>query len=772
MQSPISDLGQSHTNDGNTNDVDDPANAARRVRALHALLHHHNFRYYVLDDPEIADVEYDELLRELERIEAAHPQLVTADSPTQQVGATWTPADFVAEQLPKEKHRRPMLSLSNVTDEADFQEWWDRVARGLRKVLQDCLAAALDADPGARVAPLLADALLQKLPTELQDRVPRPLSAALTQIAAEIIDVVPESMTKVAREELIKSVPEFCDVPLMVEYKMDGVAVELVYEDGVLVRGLTRGDGVEGEVITDNLRTLATIPPRLDLKPAPALLELRGEVYMRTAAFEAMNAARDAEEGLFANPRNATSGALRQLDPRITASRPLEIVVYGTGVLTGLRRPAQSELLASLPGWGFPQSPFQVACHSPADVHTAYRQVQEARDDLPFEIDGLVIKVDEPVYQELLGTRSRSPRWAVAFKFPARQATTSLLDIEVQVGRSGQLTPVAHLEPVNVGGVVVSRATLHNPKEIARKDVRIGDRVVVQRAGDVIPEVVKPIESQRDGSERHFTLPESCPACGAPVDYPEGEIVAFCRNRSCPEQVKGRLEHFASRRALNIEGLGEKLVEQLVAAGLVETPSDLYKLDEAALVELERMGKKSAQNLLAAIEGSKSLPLARVIHALGIPNVGEHVAKVLASTFLDLNVIATSSATTLEEIDEVGPIIAAGLVEFFDNPQHASELAALRDAGLRFQDEAPTAPPPTDGPWSGKTVVVTGKLEEMTRDEAHAAIESGGGKVAKSVSAKTDLLVCGAKAGSKRKKAEDLGIEIIDEAAFIAQLEE
>lgn len=741
--------------------------ASRRVRALRSLLHHHNFRYYVLDDPEVADVEYDRLLRELEELEQQHPALVDPDSPTQRVGVTWTPEDFVAEQLPKQKHRQPMLSLSNVTSAEEFTEWWERVGRGLRKTLQELLATALAAAPGTSVRTVVEEEFLRLLPAELHDRIPAGLRSAIDAMLAAVPDVVPEVMTKVAREELVKGAPEVAGVQLTVEYKMDGVAVELVYEDGVLVTGLTRGDGIEGEVITANLRTMPTIPARLELESAPPLIELRGEIYMPTAAFEAMNATRSAEEGLFSNPRNASSGALRQLDPRITASRPLEIVAYGTGVLEGLARPAQSELLATVTSWGFPAPPFLAICHGPDDVVREYEKVEAARDDLPFEIDGLVIKVDEPVYQALLGTRSRSPRWATAFKFPARQATTTLLDIEVQVGRSGQLTPVAHLEPVNVGGVIVARATLHNAKEIARKDVRIGDRVVVQRAGDVIPEVVKPIASQRDGSEREFVLPEGCPACGAPVDFPEGEIVAFCRNRACPEQVKGRLEHFASRRALNIDGLGEKLVEQLVAAKLVRTPSDLYQLDEESLVALERMGKKSAQNLLAAIEASKTMPLARVIHALGIPNVGEHVAKVLAARFADLEVIAAMPAEKLEEINEVGPIIAAGLLEFFADPENATEVRALQAAGMRFREEASQAPaPPTDGPLSGKTVVVTGTLEQMTRDEAHETIERLGGKVGKSVSGKTSLLVCGAKAGSKRKKAEDLGVEILDEQQF------
>lgn len=670
---------------------------AREIRTLRAQLHHHNFRYHVLDDPEITDVEYDGLFRRLEELERDHPELADPESPTQKVGGSWTPEDFIADELPKAQHRIPMLSLENVTNAEEFGEWLDRAKRGL---------------------------------------------------------------------------PDVEVIPLSVEYKMDGVAVELIYENGVLVQGLTRGDGTTGEDITGNLRTIASIPQKLP-DGVPTLLELRGEVYMSKAGFEKLNAGRTAEEGLFANPRNATAGALRQLDPRIAASRPLEIVVYGQGTVEGGAPLAPSRLQQQVPDWGFVPSPFCRRVTTVDEVMLVFDETEKQRDDLPFEIDGLVVKVDDPELQQQLGARSRSPRWAVAFKFPARQATTRIETIEIQVGRSGQLTPVAHLEPVNVGGVTVSRATLHNPKEIHRKDVRLGDWVVVQRAGDVIPEVVKPIESRRDGSERQFELPQQCPVCDHPIHFPEEEIIPYCVNLECPEQVKGRIEHFASKSALDIDGLGEKLVEQLVNEGLIRVPSDLYRLDVEALLPLERMGEKSAHNLVAAIAASKEQPLARFLHALGIPNVGTHVAKVLVRHYYDLDAMAAATVEELEEVDEVGPIIAQTLVAYFAEPAHREELEALRAAGFPFREEAPPADESTEtGPLAGKRFVVTGKLENYTRDEAHAALEKQGATIQKAVTRKTDYLVAGAKAGSKRKKAEDLGVEILDEAALARLLED
>ncbi|MCA8962151.1 MAG: NAD-dependent DNA ligase LigA [Planctomycetes bacterium] len=674
---------------------------ARKARALREAIHYHSFRYYVLDDPEVSDAEFDRLFRELEALERKHPEIVDPESPTHKVGVTWTPEDFVLESRPTVKHRQPMLSLENVTDRGSFEEWRERAYRALGTTSED-------GDP----------------------------------------------------------------LPLAVEYKMDGVAVELVYEDGVLTNGSTRGDGVTGEDITANLRTIRAVPHRLKGR-VPPLLELRGEAYMSKKSFSELNASRSADENLFANPRNATAGTLKQLDPRITASRALDVVIYGHGEIEGREGYTQAELAAQLPKWGFEPPPFQRIVRDVDAVMSIYERTEAERDDLPFEIDGLVIKVDDLALRTELGTRSRSPRWAVALKFPARQATTRLEAIEIQVGRTGALTPVAHLEPVEVGGVIVRRATLHNPREIERKQVRIGDWVVVQRAGDVIPEVVKPIESKRTGDEREFSMPKRCPSCGEPILFDEEDTVPYCQNLVCPAQVKGRLQHFAGRRAMDIDGLGEKLVEQLVDQGLVETPADLYELTEAQLVGLERMGSRSAQNLLEAIEQSKRASLARLIHALGIRNVGESVARILADHFGSLDALMSAEVETLEEIDEVGPIIARSVIDTFAHEPTRAEIERLRAAGLRFEQEGrPAIAAVEDSAIRGKKFVITGTLSHRTRDEAKALILAHGGKVSGSVSKKTDYLLAGDKAGSKRTKAEDLGIEILDESAFEALLKE
>ncbi len=669
---------------------------ARRARVLREQLHYHNFRYYVLDDPEISDVEYDTTLRELESLEREHPDLLEETSPTQQVGATWTPEDFVADQRATVRHRQPMLSLANVTDRESLEEWLGRVEKGL------------DGET---------------------------------------------------------------DFPLVVEYKMDGVAVELVYEDGVLTLGSTRGNGVEGEDITANLRTIRSVPHRLQ-SAAPSLLELRGEAYLSNDAFESMNAARTAEEGLFANPRNATAGTLKQLDPRVTASRPLDVVVYGCGEIEGVAGLTQRELGERLPDWGFPLPPIQAFVRTADEIMAIYEETDRNRDNLPFEIDGLVIKVDDLAMRERLGTRSKSPRWAVALKFPARQATTRLESIEIQIGRTGALTPVAHLEPVEVGGVVVRRATLHNPKEIARKGILIGDVVVVQRAGDVIPEVVKPVEGKRTGNEREFVMPTECPSCASPVYFPEEEIVPYCQNVHCASQVRGRLSHFASRRAMDIDGLGEKLIEQLVTAERVRTPADLYDLTLDSLAGLERMGEKSSENLLAAIENTKRAPLARLIHALGIRNVGETVATILADDLGSIDALLAADADELEAIEEIGPIIAKTVVDFFEHDANRSEVERLRAAGLRFKGEPkPKVDASNDSPIAGKKFVITGTMKEHTRDEAKALVVAQGGKVSGSVSKKTDYLVAGERAGSKLIKAQDLGVQVLDEAAFLALIQ-
>ncbi|HIA27385.1 MAG TPA: NAD-dependent DNA ligase LigA, partial [Planctomycetes bacterium] len=553
-------------------------NELRKIRALRAELHHHNFRYYLLDDPQISDAEYDRLLRELQALEEKHPDTVDPSSPTQQVGSSLSAEDFIASSLPQVTHRVAMLSLENAMDPGELSEWFERLQKGL---------------------------------------------------------------------------PDLEEIPLSIEYKMDGVAVELVYEDGVLTQGSTRGDGVTGEEITSTLRTIETLPKKLDDPSPPALVELRGEAYIGLEEFAAMNAARSAEEGLFANPRNATAGSLRQLDPRIAAERPLGIVIYGVGATDGIALSSQQQLFETLPRWGFGETPFFRIVTTLEEIEKIYDEVLSSREKLPFEIDGLVIKVEGESLREKLGVRSRSPRWAIALKFPPEQETTRLLDIDWQVGRTGALTPVAHLEAVQVGGVTVSRATLHNPQEIVRKGVLIGDMVVIQRAGDVIPEVVKAVESMRDGSERPFRLPENCPSCDEAIWYPEGEVVPYCQNMQCPEQVRGRLRHFASRRTLDIDGLGVRLIDQLVETGIVTTPSDLFSLTAEQLASLERMGEKSAENVVAAIARTREIPLARLLHALGIRNVGEHLAAVLVGHYHDLDAIAGASAEDLTAIDEV-----------------------------------------------------------------------------------------------------------------------
>ncbi|MEE2855875.1 MAG: NAD-dependent DNA ligase LigA, partial [Planctomycetota bacterium] len=584
----------------------------RQIRVLSAKLHQHNFRYYILDDPQISDAEYDRLLRELQQLEERYPEALSAESPTQKVGANWSPEDFVADRLPPVEHVVPMLSLENAMGPEEFQEWLNRVRKGL----------------------------------ELED--------------------------------------DASDPPMTVEYKFDGVAVSILYEDGVLVQAATRGDGFTGEEVTGTVRTIRSVPAMLQGETIPATVELRGEAILKTADFEALNAARADDENLFANPRNAAAGTLRQLDPRVAAQRPLDVIIYGVGQQQGIDLSSQQDLFETLPGWGFAATPFFRNVSSGKELQSIYDEVLESRDDLPFEIDGLVIKVDGAQLRETLGMRARSPRWAVALKFPPRQETSRLLDIQVQVGRTGALTPVAHLEPVQIGGVTVSRAGLHNPKEIARKGLMIGDTVVVQRAGDVIPQVVKPVESLRDGTEQPFHFPENCPCCGEPVWCPEEEVVPHCQNLQCPDQIRGRIEHFAARRSLDIDGLGEKLIDQLVTAGLVKTPSDLYQLDMAKVAQLERMAGKSAENLVAALEQTKQRPFARLLHALGIRHVGERVAELIVESQRDIDTLMAASVETLEQIDEVGPAIAASIADFFSRQSVRHEIESLRSAGLKM----------------------------------------------------------------------------------------
>jgi DNA ligase (NAD+) len=549
--------------------------------------------------------------------------------------------------------------------------------------------------------------------------------------------------------------------PIALEPKIDGSAVELVYRDGLLESASTRGDGVTGDDVTSNIRTIRSLPLKLAGRGVPPLLELRGEVYMRTADFRAYNR-RAEEEGrqTFANARNATAGSLRQLDPRETARRPLRVAVHGAAEGAPFERHA--EALERLASWGLPVVDRVRLCACVGEILVGYRALLAERDELPYEIDGVVLKVDALAARRKLGVRARSPRWAVAFKFPSREKMTRVRAIDVQVGRTGKLTPVARLEPVEIGGATVTNATLHNLEDLERKGVRIGDTVVVTRGGDVIPDVVKVVESKRTGQEREFRMPERCPACGGPVGRPEGETDHRCTNHlSCPAQLKGSLLHFASRRAMDIDGLGEKLVDALLAKELVRSPADLYALKVDALADLERMGEKSAANLVAAIDGSRRATPARFVFALGIRHVGEATAAALAARFGSIEKLQEASVEDLESVPDVGPVVARSIHDFFASAHNRGLLRRMREAGVR-----PEAPAAASGPFAGQVVVFTGGLSTMSRDEARARVERLGGTTASGISRDVTLVVAGEKAGSKLAKARALGIRVIDEEEF------
>jgi len=548
------------------------------------------------------------------------------------------------------------------------------------------------------------------------------------------------------------------------EPKLDGLSVELVYEGGAFVVGSTRGDGRVGEDVTANLRTIKQVPLRLFPLDGqvPRRLEVRGEVYMERGGFRRLNAERaERGESLFANPRNAAAGSLRQLDPSVTAGRPLKLFCYHVGRVEGIAIQRQSDLLAILPELGFPVNPRWRACQDLDEVLAFYRDLLAERADLPYESDGVVVKVDAFSEREVLGEVARAPRWAVAYKFPAEEAVTQVVAIAVQVGRTGSLTPVAHLAPVEVSGVTVSRATLHNEAEVRRKDVRVGDWVVVRRAGDVIPEVVRPIPERRSGDEQEFTMPDQCPACGGPVTRPEGEAAHRCENVSCPARVKEAILHYASRRAADIHGLGEKLVGRLVETGLVRRISDLYRLRAEDLNALERMGEESAQNLLAAIERSKGMALARLIFALGIRHVGERVAELLAERFASVETLSHAADEGLTAIPGIGPEIARSIVGFFRNEENQRLIGELTALGV-----APRPARSQEGLLSGKAFVFTGTLSLLTRDEAQRIVEALGGRVTSGVSRKVDYVVAGADPGGKLDRARELGIAILTEGEF------
>jgi DNA ligase (NAD+) len=661
----------------------------KRIEELRQALHRHNYRYYVLDDPEISDAEYDRMMQELIKLETEYPEFSSPDSPSLRVGSP------PLEKFETVEHSLPMLSLENGFNDSDIMEFDRRIKRNLN-------------------------------------------------IDGEIIYTA--------------------------EPKLDGVAVELVYENSRLVTASTRGDGFSGELITANVRTIRAVPLMLHngtAEESPSLLEVRGEVFIGKDAFKRLNAER-LDENLppFANPRNAAAGSLRQLDSKITAKRPLEIFVYGVGRVADLSLESHWEVLLALQEFGFKINPFIRPKITLQEVIDCYRELSEKRHLLPYDIDGMVVKVDSFAYQRLLGATSRSPRWAIAYKFKAIQETTRIINIDVQVGRTGTLTPVARLVPVKIGGVTVRRATLHNEDEIKRKDIKIGDTVLVQRAGDVIPEVVKVIASKRTGEEKTFDMPFRCPVCNSSVVRSENEAALRCINTSCPAQVKERIKHFASKGAFDIEGLGDKLIEQLVEKNLLRSYADIFKLKEVVLKDQERMGLKSAANIIQAVEKSKQIPLNRFIYALGIRHVGEHIAGILAMNCKSLGKIMTAIPEELESIDEIGPVVARSIADFFRQNENQKIVKDMIDGGIRILE----TPNRKQNTLTGKTFVLTGALETMTRDEAQKCIEEAGGKVSGSVSRNTNYLVVGASPGSKLKRAEELGVDIIDENTFKGML--
>ena len=661
------------------------AAAAAQAAELRRQLAHHDYRYYVLDDPQVPDAEYDRLMRELRALEAAHPELITPDSPTQRVAGA--PSAAFGEVV----HRVPMLSLDNAFTEEDV--------------------AAFDRRIHERLG----------------------VSGDLEYVA---------------------------------EPKLDGLAVTVIYRDGLLEQAATRGDGLTGEDVTANVRTIRAVPQRLQ-GAAPRLIEARGEVFMLLAGFARMNAkAREQGEKVFVNPRNAAAGSLRQLDPRITATRPLTAVFYGLGALEGAAQPAgQRELLERLRALGLPVSKEVRVVRGVAGCLEYYRALGARRASLPYQIDGVVYKLEPRAEQERLGFLSRSPRWAIAHKFPADEALTVVKGIEFQVGRTGALTPVARLEPVFVSGVTVSNVTLHNIDEVHRKDVRVGDTVIVRRAGDVIPEVVSVLAERRPPGTTPVELPPTCPVCHSRVLRAEGEAVARCTGAfTCRAQRQESLRHFASRRALDIEGLGDKLIEQLVERERLRSPADIYTLGVEELAQLERMGEKSAANLVAAIEKSKRTTLPRLLFGLGIREVGEATALALARHFGTLEPLMDATAETIQQVPDVGPIVAAHVAAFFASEDHRKVIKALRDKGLSWSEVRAPAPAAGADALSGKTFVLTGTLESLTREAATEALIARGAKVAASVSKKTSYVVAGAEAGSKLTKAQQLGVPVIDEA--------
>jgi DNA ligase (NAD+) len=674
-----------------------------RIEALRALIRHHEYRYYVLDSPEISDADYDALFRELQGLEAAHPELITADSPTQRVGGEPL-AGFT-----QVRHGEPMLSLANAKNEDELRAWHARVV---------------------------------KLSTE-------------AGWEAETLRFV-------------------------LEPKIDGLAVSLSYEDGRLIRGATRGNGEVGEDVTTNLRTVSTVPLAMlaGAAPYPAGVEVRGEVYLPLAAFAELNEQRVAAgEATFANPRNAAAGSLRQLDPRVTAARPLSTWFYGVGHAEGHEFLSHHEVLEWLRSAGFRVNSDTRVVATVDEIVAGCEHWRERRDRLDYDIDGVVVKVNDRRLQAVLGAVGRDPRWAVAYKFAPTTAQTRLLKIHVNVGRTGVLNPWAELEPVEVGGVTVERATLHNEDDIRRKDLREGDMVVLQRAGDVIPQVVAPLTDLRTGAEQPFTMPSECPSCGTPVMRAPGEVAVRCPNPACPAKRAEAVKHFVSKAAMDIDGVGDKLAERLLALELIADVAGLYGLEPRELADLERLGEKSAANIIAAIEASKGRPLARVLFALGILHVGSENAELLVRRFGSMAALREASAEEIGETPGIGPIIAESVWEYFRDPRNLNLLARLEQAGVTMEGPAGGAgtgaagPTGAPGPLAGTIFVLTGTLPTWSRLEAAERIAAAGGRATGSVSAKTDYVVVGEDAGSKLARAQELGIALLDEEGLRRLLE-
>jgi len=658
----------------------------KTIEKLREEIRRHEDLYYLQDDPEISDKEYDELIEKLRQLEDKHPEFITPDSPTQRVGGR------PAEGFPEFVHRRPMLSLDNSYNVDDLRAF---------------------------------DARCRKLAGGHQ-------------------------------------------IEYVTELKIDGLSLSIHYEDGVFTRGVTRGDGFRGEDATSNVRTIRSVPLKLRNGSGKLgrAIEARGEAYLARKIFERINAEREEEgESRFANPRNAAAGAIRQLDPAIVARRRLDMFAYD--VLAGERKPFAThwEALDWLESAGFRVNKNRELCKSIDEVIEFCDRMEAKRDELDYEIDGVVVKVNSTAMQDQFGATGKAPRWAIAYKYPARQATTKVNDIIVQVGRTGALTPVAMLEPVQLGGVTVSRSTLHNEDEIHRLGLRIGDWVLIERGGDVIPKVIKVVEAKRTGKEKRFRMPAQCPVCGGRVSRPEGEAVSRCVAADCPAQLIGRLLHFASRRAMRIEGLGFALADQLIARKMVHDVADLYDLKLEDLTSLERMAEKSASNVLSQIEASKSRDLWHLIYGLGIRHVGERTAGILARHFGSLERLGKATVEDLDDIHEIGLTMAQSIRDWFDDPGNARLCERLQKAGVRIQIEKEVRGS-VDQKFSGKVFVLTGTLPGMTRDEARNLIEASGGRVTSSVSKKTDFVLAGADPGSKLDKANQLGVTVIDEAAF------